>query len=122
MHSIKLRNILLSSEAETPLERKQDKRMPTIIAKEEINGYMQTAIEIAKEAGKVIHAAFLLARPSYECKDGGQNDLVTETDKMVEQLVFNRLKAHYPTHSYHLLMFFVDLSAKRAPVIIASYR
>lgn len=73
--------------------------MPTNITREELDGYVQTATEVAKEAGKIVHSAFLLARPSYNSKDGDQNDLVTETDKMVEQLIFTRLKSHYPTHS-----------------------
>ncbi|GAB4826493.1 Mitochondrial inner membrane peptidase complex subunit [Ancistrocladus abbreviatus] len=59
--------------------------------------FLGTAIDAAKEAGEIIRKGF------YETKNvehKGQVDLVTETDKACEDLVFNHLKEHYPSHKF----------------------
>eukprot|EP00210_Caulerpa_lentillifera_P008127 g7761.t1 len=59
--------------------------------------YLQTAIEAARAAGKVISSA--LSRPkSIEHK--GSVDLVTETDKECERLILDIIKNKFPTHLF----------------------
>lgn len=36
----------------------------------------------------------------YDCKDGKSNDLVTQTDRQVEQLIFSNLRDAYPNHRF----------------------
>ncbi|KAK4491898.1 hypothetical protein RD792_002679 [Penstemon davidsonii] len=53
------------------------------------------AVDAAKKAGEIIRFGF------YETKHvehKGQVDLVTETDKKCEEIIFNFLKLHYPDH------------------------
>ncbi|KAH9609601.1 hypothetical protein KSS87_014073 [Heliosperma pusillum] len=62
-----------------------------------LSHYLATAVDAAKKAGHVIREGF------YETKNvehKGQVDLVTETDKACEDLVFKHLKHHYPTHKF----------------------
>ncbi|KAG7012652.1 Inositol monophosphatase, partial [Cucurbita argyrosperma subsp. argyrosperma] len=59
--------------------------------------FLGTAVDAAKKAGEVIRKGF------YETKHiehKGQVDLVTETDKACEDLIFNYLKDHYPSHKF----------------------
>lgn len=58
----------------------------------------QAAVELAREAGKLIKdtcgkVSAIEAKQSYA-------DLVTETDKTVERLVFEGLKKKYPSHRF----------------------
>ncbi|KAI9123758.1 hypothetical protein K1719_005058 [Acacia pycnantha] len=58
---------------------------------------LASAIDAARKAGDVIRKAF------YETKHveyKGQVDLVTETDKQCEELIFKHLKQIYPTHKF----------------------
>jgi myo-inositol-1(or 4)-monophosphatase len=57
--------------------------------------YLQTSIEIAREAGALLMDYF--GRVSFELK--GEFDLVTEADRASERLVVERLRAHFPDHS-----------------------
>lgn len=57
--------------------------------------YIETAIEIAHEAGALLERYFL-HRVRYELK--GESDLVTEADKASEKLVVERLQAAFPDH------------------------
>jgi len=54
------------------------------------------AIEIAKKAGVMISEAF--HRPKNVEVKSGPNDLVTETDKAVEKMVFSAIHDKFPTH------------------------
>ncbi|XP_028755029.1 inositol-phosphate phosphatase [Neltuma alba] len=59
--------------------------------------FLASAIDAARKAGEVIRKAF------YETKHvehKGQVDLVTETDKACEELIFNHLKQIYPNHKF----------------------
>ncbi|KAE9591518.1 putative phosphoric monoester hydrolase [Lupinus albus] len=59
--------------------------------------FLESAIDAAHKAGEVIRKGF------YEFKNvehKGQVDLVTETDKACEELIFNLLKQRYPTHKF----------------------
>ncbi|XP_047268349.1 inositol monophosphatase 1 isoform X2 [Capsicum annuum] len=59
--------------------------------------FLVIAIDAAKRAGEIICKGF------YETKHvvhKGQVDLVTETDKVCEDLIFNHLKQHFPTHKF----------------------
>ncbi|KAM3280870.1 inositol monophosphatase 1 isoform X2 [Capsicum chacoense] len=59
--------------------------------------FLVVAIDAAKRAGEIICKGF------YETKHvvhKGQVDLVTETDKACEDLIFNHLKQHFPTHKF----------------------
>jgi myo-inositol-1(or 4)-monophosphatase len=58
--------------------------------------YLETSAEIAREAGALL-AKYFERRVSFELK--GEHDLVTEADRASEQLVVERLRAHFPTHS-----------------------
>jgi myo-inositol-1(or 4)-monophosphatase len=58
--------------------------------------YLETAVEIAREAGALL-ANFFERRVPYEIK--GEFDLVTEADRASERLVVERLRTHFPSHS-----------------------
>src|SRR5205823_1600739 len=57
--------------------------------------YLETAIEIAREAGALL-AGYFERRVAFELK--GDYDLVTESDRASEKLVIERLRSHYPSH------------------------
>ncbi|XP_019265136.1 PREDICTED: LOW QUALITY PROTEIN: inositol monophosphatase 1-like [Nicotiana attenuata] len=59
--------------------------------------FLAVAVDAAKRAGEIIRKGF------YETKivvHKGQVDLVTETDKACEDLIFNHLKQHFPNHKF----------------------
>jgi myo-inositol-1(or 4)-monophosphatase len=58
--------------------------------------YVQTAADIAREAGSVI-MRFAERRIGFELK--GEHDLVTEADHLSEKLILERLRTHFPSHS-----------------------
>ena len=58
--------------------------------------YLETAVEIAREAGALL-AHHFERRIGYELK--GDYDLVTEADRASEQLVVDRLRSYFPSHS-----------------------
>ena len=58
--------------------------------------FLETSMEIAREAGALL-SRYFEQRVTYELK--GEFDLVTEADRASEQLVVERLRSHFPTHS-----------------------
>lgn len=58
--------------------------------------YLETCTEIAREAGALLRH-YLERRIGFELK--GDFDLVTEADRASENLVVERLRTHFPTHS-----------------------
>jgi myo-inositol-1(or 4)-monophosphatase len=58
--------------------------------------YLETSVEIAREAGALL-SKYFERRVTFELK--GEHDLVTEADRASEQLVIERLSAHFPSHS-----------------------
>jgi myo-inositol-1(or 4)-monophosphatase len=58
--------------------------------------YLETAVEIAREAGALL-ANHFERRVAFETK--GDFDLVTEADRASERLVVERLRTHFPSHS-----------------------
>jgi myo-inositol-1(or 4)-monophosphatase len=58
--------------------------------------YLETAVEIAREAGALL-ASYYERRIPFELK--GEFDLVTEADRASEKLVVERLRSHFPTHA-----------------------
>ena len=58
--------------------------------------YLETAIDIAREAGALLSTYFERRIP-FELK--GDFDLVTEADRASERLVVERLRSHFPSHS-----------------------
>ncbi|XP_052060091.1 inositol monophosphatase 1-like [Mytilus californianus] len=64
----------------------------------EIQDYLKTAIEVAKEAGEVVREAFYKEK-SLQTKSN-YADLVTETDQAVEKQIINSFKEKYPTHKF----------------------
>ncbi|KAH9315402.1 hypothetical protein KI387_024029, partial [Taxus chinensis] len=64
---------------------------------DEVSGYLASAVEAANRAGKMISTNFYKDK-TVEHK--GQVDLVTETDKACEELVFEFLKQKYPDHKF----------------------
>ncbi|KAM1154810.1 hypothetical protein ACFX19_037752 [Malus domestica] len=66
-------------------------------ANDSLAQFLSSAVDAAKKAGEIIRKGF------YETKHveyKGQVDLVTETDKACEDLIFNHLKQLYPTHKF----------------------
>lgn len=64
---------------------------------DELSGFLSSAVEVAKIAGEMIATNFYKEK-SVEHK--GKVDLVTETDKACEELVFEFLKQKYPEHKF----------------------
>ena len=58
--------------------------------------YLETAAEIAREAGALIHT-YLERHIGFELK--GDFDLVTEADRASERLIVERLESKFPTHA-----------------------
>jgi myo-inositol-1(or 4)-monophosphatase len=57
--------------------------------------YLETAVEIAREAGALV-ANYLERRVPFETK--GEFDLVTVADRASEKLIVERLRSHFPAH------------------------
>jgi myo-inositol-1(or 4)-monophosphatase len=60
-----------------------------------MSSYLETAVEIAREAGALL-ATFFERRIPFEIK--GEYDLVTEADRASERLIIERLRKHFPSH------------------------
>jgi myo-inositol-1(or 4)-monophosphatase len=58
--------------------------------------YLETAVEIAREAGALL-ANYFERRVLFELK--GEFDLVTEADRASEKMVVERLRSHFPSHT-----------------------
>jgi myo-inositol-1(or 4)-monophosphatase len=58
--------------------------------------FLETAMEIAREAGAVV-SNFAERRVPFELK--GEWDLVTEADRASEELIVERLQSHFPAHT-----------------------
>jgi myo-inositol-1(or 4)-monophosphatase len=58
--------------------------------------YLETAVDIAREAGALL-STYFERRVAFELK--GDFDLVTEADRSSERLVVERLRSHFPSHS-----------------------
>jgi len=58
--------------------------------------YLETAVEIAREAGALL-ANFFERRVAFEVK--GEFDLVTEADRASEKLVVEKLQTYFPSHA-----------------------
>lgn len=65
---------------------------------EDIEEFFNVAMELAKNAGKVVRSAFS-EKKNINTKLTGQ-DLVTETDQAVEKMLISSLKERFPTHSF----------------------
>lgn len=63
-----------------------------------LDEFERVAVEVAKEAGKLIKQTWGTCK-SVEAKQSFA-DLVTETDKNVEKLVFEELKFRFPEHKF----------------------
>ncbi|HWB95100.1 MAG TPA: inositol monophosphatase family protein, partial [Bryobacteraceae bacterium] len=61
-----------------------------------MHSYLETAAEIAREAGALL-AHYFERRVPFELK--GEFDLVTEADRASEKLVLERLRSHFPAHA-----------------------
>ena len=59
--------------------------------------YLETAVEIAREAGALL-ADFFERHIPFELK--GEFDLVTEADRASERLIVERLRTHFPSHAH----------------------
>jgi myo-inositol-1(or 4)-monophosphatase len=59
--------------------------------------YLEAAIEIAQEAGKILIEE--LSRPLHIRYKGDEVDLVTQADKRSERLIVERLTKYFPDHS-----------------------
>ncbi|KAL3519314.1 hypothetical protein ACH5RR_017463 [Cinchona calisaya] len=62
-----------------------------------VEEFLSIAVDAAKKAGEVIREEFYKIK---HVKHKGQVDLVTETDKACEDLIFNHLKQHFPNHKF----------------------
>ncbi|KAL7244355.1 hypothetical protein ACSBR1_016572 [Camellia fascicularis] len=59
--------------------------------------FLAIAVEAAKIAGDVIRKGFYQTK---HVEHKGEVDLVTETEKACEDLIFNHLKKHFPQHKF----------------------
>ncbi|XP_052180665.1 inositol monophosphatase 3-like isoform X2 [Diospyros lotus] len=59
--------------------------------------FLAVAVDAAKKAGDIIRKSFYQTK-HVEYK--GQVDLVTETDKACEDLIFNHIRQHFPSHKF----------------------
>ncbi|HJT88695.1 MAG TPA: inositol monophosphatase family protein [Bryobacteraceae bacterium] len=57
--------------------------------------YLETAVEIAREAGALL-SNYFERRVAFELK--GEFDLITEADRSSEKLVVERLRSYFPSH------------------------
>jgi inositol-phosphate phosphatase/L-galactose 1-phosphate phosphatase len=64
---------------------------------DEFATFLSTAVEAAKLAGKIISQNF---NQTKVVEHKGQVDLVTETDKACEEIIFQHLKQIYPDHQF----------------------
>ncbi|PIA38370.1 hypothetical protein AQUCO_02800217v1 [Aquilegia coerulea] len=62
-----------------------------------LEDFLNVAIDAAKRAGEIIRKGF---HEKKNIEHKGQVDLVTETDKACEDLIFNHLKQHCPGHKF----------------------
>ncbi|KAI7738030.1 hypothetical protein M8C21_024853 [Ambrosia artemisiifolia] len=62
-----------------------------------LSEYLTVATDVAKKAGEVIREGFYQTK---HVEHKGSVDLVTETDKACEDLIFNHLKKHFPSHKF----------------------
>jgi myo-inositol-1(or 4)-monophosphatase len=65
-----------------------------------VASFLETAVEVARDAGALIAESLerrATREKSFELK--GEHDLVTETDRASERLIFDRLHSVYPTHA-----------------------
>lgn len=62
-----------------------------------LSEFLAVAVDAAKSAGEIIRKGF---HEKKNVEHKGQVDLVTETDKTCEDLIFNRLQKHYPEHRF----------------------
>lgn len=60
-----------------------------------MSSFLETGIEIAREAGDLL-ASYFERRIPFELK--GEHDLVTEADRASERLIVERLRRHFPGH------------------------
>jgi len=58
--------------------------------------YLETAVEIAREAGALV-ATYFERRIGFETK--GEFDLITEADRASEKQIVERLRSHFPSHA-----------------------
>ncbi|XP_027085778.2 inositol monophosphatase 3-like isoform X1 [Coffea arabica] len=59
--------------------------------------FLSVAVDAAKKAGELIRNGFYQTK---HVEHKSQVDLVTETDKACEDLIFNHLKQHFPSHKF----------------------
>ncbi|KAJ7946388.1 Inositol-1-monophosphatase [Quillaja saponaria] len=62
-----------------------------------LSEFLASAVDAAKKAGEIIRQGFYQTK---HVEHKGLVDLVTETDKACEDLIFNHLKQLYPTHKF----------------------
>ncbi|KAL8249087.1 hypothetical protein R6Q59_005955 [Mikania micrantha] len=62
-----------------------------------LSEFLTVAVDVAKKAGEVIRKGFYRTK---HVEHKGSVDLVTETDKACEDLIFNHLKQRFPSHKF----------------------
>ena len=71
------------------------------MASAELAGYLASAEEVARAAGRMIREAHeARASGGLGIESKGGVDLVTATDKACEEAIIGTLKARYPTHTF----------------------
>ncbi|XP_022848272.1 inositol-phosphate phosphatase-like [Olea europaea var. sylvestris] len=65
--------------------------------KDSVEEFLIQAVDAAKRAGEIIRSGFYQTK---HVEHKGEVDLVTETDKRCEEVIFNFLKQHYPNHKF----------------------
>eukprot|EP00252_Welwitschia_mirabilis_P024786 TRINITY_DN7480_c0_g1_i1.p1 TRINITY_DN7480_c0_g1~~TRINITY_DN7480_c0_g1_i1.p1 ORF type:complete len:338 (-),score=49.96 TRINITY_DN7480_c0_g1_i1:296-1309(-) len=90
----RLNPVLLSSPSFASLQSLRSFAMGDV---DELGDYLASAVEAAKRAGEMISTNF---NKDKNVEHKGKVDLVTETDKACEDLVFRFLKDKYPNHKF----------------------
>ncbi|XP_057433552.1 inositol-phosphate phosphatase-like [Lotus japonicus] len=67
------------------------------VDEESKKAFLASAIDAAQKAGELIRKGFYQTK---HVEHKGVVDLVTETDKACEELIFTQLKQQYPTHKF----------------------
>jgi fructose-1,6-bisphosphatase/inositol monophosphatase family enzyme len=63
----------------------------------ECRAWLLSIVDIARRAGEMVREA-LSTKRVFNCKQTSQADLVTETDQLVERMIFESLKKQFPQH------------------------
>ncbi|KAF7840542.1 Inositol monophosphatase 3 [Senna tora] len=77
--------------------KKNDRGEKTKEQEDSLSEFLASAVDAANRAGEIIRKGFFQIK---HVEHKGKVDLITETDKACEELIFNHLGKLYPTHKF----------------------